>query len=236
MRPRAITGRIKGMPNRGYRPSAGDPLLILAMDHRESFGRTLFGVRDDRPDAAQRAAMEAAKRLIYAGLAHARGQLPGGRAGVLVDERYGQPVIEAARSDGVVLAVPVERSGRAWFELEWGQDWPGHVTGARPDYAKVLVRDNPAFPHGLREQQLRALRDVSDALRGRGVPLLYELLVPATSGQLAAAGEEPIAGYHQGNADSEQAVAQIAERYLDFARRYCAAGGAVVAGNPGPHA
>jgi len=170
------------MTNRGYRPSAGDPLLILAMDHRESFGRTLFGVRDDRPDAAQRAAMEAAKRLIYAGLARALGQLPAGRAGVLVDERYGQPVVEAARSDGVVLAVPVERSGRDWFELEWGQDWLGHVTGARPDYAKVLVRDNPAFPPGLREQQLRALREVSDALRGRGVPLLYELLVPATSG------------------------------------------------------
>ena len=316
------------MPNAGYRPSAGDPLLILAMDHRESFGRTLFGVRDDRPDAAQRAAMEAAKRLIYAGLARARGQLPGGRAGVLVDERYGQPVIEAARSDGVVLAVPVERSGRDWFELEWGQDWLGHVTGARPDYAKVLVRDNPAFPHGLREQQLRALRDVSDALRGRGVPLLYELLVPATSGQLAAAGakpetydrdlrpglvtrviadnqaagvepaiwkvegldtadaaravvdqiradgrdhvdavvlgrdapaarlnhwlavaapidgfvgfaigrsvwEEPIAGYNQGKADSERTVGQIAERYLDFARRYCAASGAVAAGDAG---
>ena len=316
------------MPNAGYRPSAGDPLLILAMDHRESFGRTLFGVRDDRPDAAQRAAMEAAKRLIYAGLARARGQLPGGRAGVLVDERYGQPVIEAARSDGVVLAVPVERSGRDWFELEWGQDWLGHVTGARPDYAKVLVRDNPAFPHGLREQQLRALRDVSDALRGRGVPLLYELLVPATSGQLAAAGakpetydrdlrpglvtrviadnqaagvepaiwkvegldtadaaravvdqiraggrdhvdavvlgrdapaarlnhwlavaapidgfvgfaigrsvwEEPIAGYNQGKADSERTVGQIAERYLDFARRYCAASGAVATGDAG---
>ena len=48
--------------------------------------------------------------------------------------------------------------------------------------------------------------------------------------------EEPIAGYHQGNADREQAVAQIAERYLGFARRYCAASGAVVAGEPGPRA
>ena len=86
------------MRDDGYRPSRGDPLLIMAMDHRESFGRTLFGVRDDHPDTRQRAAMTAAKRLIYAGLDRARAELPRGHAGVLVDERYGQPVIEAARS------------------------------------------------------------------------------------------------------------------------------------------
>lgn len=176
------------MEDPGLRSSSGDPLLIMAMDHRESFGRTLFGVRDDRPDAGQRAAMTAAKQLTYAGLARARLELPCGRAGVLVDERYGQPVIEAAHADGVVLAVPVERSGRSWFELEWGQAWREHVTASRPDFAKVLIRDNPAFPREQRERQLHALRDVSDALCGLGVPLLYELLVPATDAQLAAVG------------------------------------------------
>jgi hypothetical protein len=55
-------------------------------------------------------------------------------------------------------------------------------------FAKALVRDNPAFPRKRREQQLRMLREVSDAVRGLGVPLLDELLVPVTGGQLAAAG------------------------------------------------
>jgi myo-inositol catabolism protein IolC len=176
------------MPDDRYRPSRGDPLLIMAMDHRESFGRTLFGVRDDDPDAEQRAAMTAAKRLIYAGLAYAGAELPCGHAGVLIDERYGQPVIEAARADGVILAAPVERSGRDWFELEWGQQWLAHVSSVQPDFAKVLVRDNPAWPRERREQQLRALRLVSDGLRRVGVPLLYELLVPASEEQLAAVG------------------------------------------------
>jgi myo-inositol catabolism protein IolC len=176
------------MPNHSYRPSPQDPLLIMAMDHRESFGQSLFGVKDASPDEVQRAAMESAKRLIYAGLAQARAQLPGGRAGVLVDERYGQAVIGAAHSDGVVLAIPLERSGRDWFELEWGQDWQAHVASNRPDFAKVLVRDNPGFPAGQRDQQLRALHEVSDALHGLAVPLLYELLVPATDEQRAAAG------------------------------------------------
>ncbi|HBW21319.1 MAG: 2-deoxy-5-keto-D-gluconate 6-phosphate aldolase domain-containing protein [Streptosporangiaceae bacterium] len=176
------------MTEHAYHPSAGDPLLILAMDHRESFGRSLFGVTDDQPDSGQIAAMEAAKQLIYAGLAQARAELPGGRPGVLVDERYGRAVIAAARSDDVVLAVPVEHSGREWFEPEWGPQWLEHVREIRPDFAKVLVRDNPAFPGEQRERQLRALRDVSDGLRSIGVPLLYELLVPATDEQLRAAG------------------------------------------------
>jgi myo-inositol catabolism protein IolC len=315
------------MPDHGYRPSAENPLLILAMDHRASFGRSLFDVKDDRPDAAQRAAMQAAKQLIYAGLARALGQLPGGRAGVLVDERYGQPVAEAAHSDGVVLAVPVERSGRDWFELEWGQDWIARITSSRPDFAKVLIRDNPAFPRAKRERQLRKLRETSDALGTLGIPLLYELLVPATGDQLAAAGgstdaydrdlrpglviqviadnqaagvepaiwkvegletadaaravvtqiraggrddvcaivlgrdapaarlehwlavagpvdgfagfaigrsiwEDPITSHNNEHATEDETVGQIAGRYLDFARRYCAASGAA-AGGPG---
>lgn len=174
------------MPDDGHRPSRNDPLLIMAMDHRESFGRTLFGVTGEGPDPEQRAAMTAAKRLIYAGLACARAELACGRAGVLVDERYGQPVIEAGRPDGVILAVPVERGGCDWFKPEWGEQWLAHVSSVRPDFAKALVRDNPAFPRERRERQLRALRLVSDGLRQARVPLLYELLVSAGRKQLAA--------------------------------------------------
>jgi myo-inositol catabolism protein IolC len=108
-----------------------------------------------------------------------------------VDEFYGQAVIDQARSDGTILAVPVERSGRDWFELEWGQDWLEHVGSIRPEFAKVLIRDNPGFPAPQREQQFGLLRQVSDALARLRVPLLYELLVPATSDQLAAAGGTP---------------------------------------------
>ena len=34
-------------------PSAAQPLFILAMDHRDSFGPTLFGVKDDTPTDQQ---------------------------------------------------------------------------------------------------------------------------------------------------------------------------------------
>jgi myo-inositol catabolism protein IolC len=161
------------------------------MDHRASFGKTLFGVTGDEPDPAAAAAMTSAKGLIFGGLRAALPALAGGRAGVLVDERYGQEVIDAARPAGVVLAIPVEASGHDWFTLEWGEQWLGHVTAVRPDYAKVLVRDNPDFDPAQREEQFKRLAAVSSALDGLGVPLLYELLVPGTDAQLARAGHDP---------------------------------------------
>lgn len=175
-----------------WQPGHDDPLFILAMDHRSSFGKTLFGVRDDQPDQTQLAAMTAAKRLIFAGLREAQTRLPYGRAGVLVDEQYGRAVIDEALAvrDTITLAVPVEASGHDWFTLQWGSQWREHVERIRPDYAKVLVRDNPDFDPGDRARQLDLLARLSRGLGEIGTPLLYELLVPATDAQLAAVGHD----------------------------------------------
>jgi myo-inositol catabolism protein IolC len=178
--------------NSGWQPRHDDPLFILAMDHRESFGRTLFEVKHDDPDQAQAEAMRSAKLLIFQGLQVAQPSVTSGRIGVLVDERYGQDVIDAVKSsaDPMELAVPVEASGHEWFTLEWGDQWLEHVKSVKPDYAKVLVRDNPGFDAAQRDAQLTSLAQVSAGLRTVGVPLLYELLVPATDAQLAQAGHD----------------------------------------------
>ena len=177
----------------GWQPRHDDPLFILAMDHRESFGRTLFEVKDDDPDQAQADAMTSAKMLIYEGLRTALPKMTSGRIGVLVDERYGQDVIDAVKgssTDPMVLAVPVEASGHDWFTLEWGDQWLEHIESVKPDYAKVLIRDNPGFDAAQRDAQLASLAQVGAGLRTVGVPLLYELLVPATDAQLAQAGHD----------------------------------------------
>lgn len=173
-----------------WRPSHRDPLFILAMDHRGSFGSSLFDVQHDAPTAAQAARMRRAKDVIYAGLVSASQQLTVGRAGVLVDERYGRSVIQRATRDEMVLAVPIEASGHDWFTLEWGEQWMDHVREVDPDYAKVLVRDNPAFDPSERAPQLERLAGVGSALDQAGVPLIYELLVPGTPEQLAGVGQD----------------------------------------------
>jgi myo-inositol catabolism protein IolC len=153
------------------------------MDHRGSFGKSLFDVEDDSPTPDQLARMKAAKSLIFAGLRQAAPAL--GRPGVLVDEELGSDVIEAARGT-VVLAIPIEASGHDWFTLQYGHDWLDHVLAVRPDYGKVLVRDNPAFAATDRSAQLDRLAAVSAGLAAAGIPFLYELLVPATDDQLAS--------------------------------------------------
>jgi myo-inositol catabolism protein IolC len=178
--------------NLTWQPRHHDPLFIVAMDHRDSFGKTLFDVRNDDPDGTQLAAMKSAKQLIFEGLQEAVPMLTSGRAGVLVDEQYGRGVIDKVVAGGtsVVLAVPIEASGHDWFTLEWGDQWLEHVERIKPDYAKVLVRDNPDFDAAKRERQFGELAPVSAELAKRGVPLLYELLVPATDAQLHQAGDD----------------------------------------------
>ena len=171
-----------------WSPTHDDPLLILAMDHRGSFGSSLFGVEHDSPTDQQEARMQQAKRLIYAGLRDVRPQITRGRPGVLVDEQYGSAVVAAAPSDDVVLAIPVEASGHDWFTLEYGEQWLDHVREVAPAYAKVLVRDNPSFDASERSRQFDALAKVSAGLADAGVSFLYELLVPATDGQSATVG------------------------------------------------
>jgi myo-inositol catabolism protein IolC len=168
-------------------PSAGDPLLILAMDHRDSFAK-LFGVTDREPSPSDEAAMRAAKRLIYHGVRDARSQLDGGQAGVLVDEELGAAVLREARGDGLVVAMPVEKSGQKLFELQYGDDTEAHIDEFAPDYVKVLVRMNPADGADDTARQLAALAALSKLLTERGTAFLFELLVPATDEQLQQAG------------------------------------------------
>jgi myo-inositol catabolism protein IolC len=170
-------------------PSEGDPLLILAMDHRDSFAK-LFGVTDGEPSPADEAAMRAAKLLIYHGVRDARSQLDGGQAGVLVDEELGAAVLREARDDRLVVAMPVEKSGQRLFALQYGDDTEAHIEKFTPDYVKVLVRMNPADSADDTAHQLAGLAALSKLLTQRSTPFIYELLVPATDEQLKRVGSQ----------------------------------------------
>jgi myo-inositol catabolism protein IolC len=170
-------------------PTARDPLLILAMDHRDSFAK-LFGVTDGEPSPSDEVAMRAAKLLIYHGVRDARLQLPSGQAGVLVDEELGAAVLREARDDKLVVAMPVEKSGQRLFTLQYGDDTEAHIEEFTPDYVKVLVRMNPADSAADTEQQLAGLAALSTLLTARGTPFIYELLVPATDEQLKQVGSQ----------------------------------------------
>jgi myo-inositol catabolism protein IolC len=164
-------------------PSAQHPLMILALDHRDSFEKMFAKVSGDRHPAMRRC-----KLLVYEGLLAARPELGDGVAGVLVDEDLGSEVQEAAHDDGVTLAIPVEKSGERVFQLEYGDATEAHVGHIAPDYVKVLVRMNPDDDGETTRTQLRRLGELSSWLHSISMPFLYELLVPASDEQLASVG------------------------------------------------
>ena len=173
-------------------PSPAQPLFVLAMDHRDSFGRTLFGVQGT-PTGEQLTAMRDAKSLIFAAARRLAGtDLGGGRLGVLVDEQLGADVAREAKKAGFTLAMPVEASGADRFTFEYGDDFAAHVEAFNPDWIKVLVRFNPADPAELREAQTQTLRQLSDWAAASRRHWLLELLVPPTREQLTAHDDQAL--------------------------------------------
>jgi myo-inositol catabolism protein IolC len=192
-------------------PSPSQPLFILAMDHRDSFGRTLFGVKGE-PTAGQLAAMRDAKSLIFTAARRLAGtDLGGGRLGVLVDEQLGADVAREARAAGFTLAMPVEKSGSDRFTFEYGDDFPAHVEAFDPDWIKVLVRFNPADPAELRQDQTRTLRRLSGWAADSRRHWLLELLVPATREQLAAQDDQAMYDEHERPALTVQVINALTE-------------------------
>lgn len=159
-------------------------LFMLAFDHRKSI-RPLFRIEGE-PSPEDRTRISAAKELVYEGLLSAR--LPAdARPGLLVDEEFGTPVLERARTEDVVAAVAVERSGQKEFQFEYG-DFGEHLERLSPELAKALVRYNASGDRELNDRQLERLRTLSDYLAGSDTDLLFELLVPPTEEQLAEFG------------------------------------------------
>jgi myo-inositol catabolism protein IolC len=161
-------------------------LYILAFDHRGSFQKKFFGI-DGEPDSEQTAMIADAKHLIFEGVSQAlnAGAEPS-LTGVLVDEQFGSTVPEEARTRGLKLAMPVERSGQNMFDFQYGEDFGAHIERFDPDFTKVLVRYNPDGDADGNADQRAKLKRLSDWLHARERKFLFELLVPAEDAQLAA--------------------------------------------------
>jgi myo-inositol catabolism protein IolC len=186
-----MTGSVEAAagPMRDGVPGDG-VLLILAVDHRASLERDLYGLTAP-PTPAQAARISADKLLVYQALLDAAGQLPAGvQPGILIDEQYGASVAElATRTAGAVsLSMPLEASGQDWFEFAYGPHWQQHAGFFAAEHAKVLVRDNPGLDPARRDQQAGRLAQISAWAAAAGRSLIVELLVPATRADQDATG------------------------------------------------
>ena len=89
------------------------PLFILAFDHRGSFQKKFFGVSGE-PTAQEGERISDAKHVIFEGFLRALDEGADRKsAGLLVDEQFGAAIARTGKADGLILAMPVEKSGRS---------------------------------------------------------------------------------------------------------------------------
>ena len=163
-------------------------LYILAFDHRGSFQKKMFGIQGDPTDEETRRIADA-KHLIYEGMVKAVGQgAEAGATGVLVDEQFGGDITAEAKAAGLVLSMPVEKSGQEEFDFQYGDQFGEHIAEFDPDFSKVLVRYNPEGDAGMNARQTARLKRLADWLHDNDRKFLFELLVPATDAQLESVG------------------------------------------------
>jgi myo-inositol catabolism protein IolC len=171
-------------------PGWTEPLLVFAMDHRDSF-RRLLGLGETPADVLQGRAV---KRVVLDGFVAALDELPG-RSGatVLLDEEYAGHLVEDARRAGARICLPLERSGQVELHWEYGEALAATaevVDRTRPDLVKALLRYNPEGEVELNARQAARLGEMSSWCRDRSLPLMVEVLMPPTSEQRAASGPD----------------------------------------------
>ena len=151
-----------------------DEVYVLAFDHRNQFAAVAdqYGVKHDRIAALKiLIARASAKVIIEAGLQ--------GRAGIIVDDRFGQSVLEHATGNGLWIGRPVELPGSRPLQFERGSNVGVHIlTWPSEHVVKCLVFYHPNDVETMIETQLGRLLDLHRACRFSGNELLLELLPP----------------------------------------------------------
>lgn len=103
-------------------------LLLCAFDHRDFFER--LAAEHAGPALSRFATVAGAKELVLEAALAVRDRAPAEQRdglGVFVDEQYGAHVALRARTEGLVLAMPAERSGAPEFQCEFGDRFAAHI-------------------------------------------------------------------------------------------------------------
>ncbi len=164
-------------------------MFIMPFDHRGSFQEKLFGIKGRQPNAEETREIASYKNIIYDGFLMAIKQgVPKDKAGILVDEQFGNDILLEAHKGGFMTACPAEKSGQDEFDFEYGAEFGAHINKYQPTFVKVLVRYNPEGDATLNKRQSERLKKLSDYCHSHGNKFMFELLVPATPEQLAKCG------------------------------------------------
>ena len=159
------------------------PLYILPFDHRSSFAKGLFGWKGPLTEEQTETIVQS-KAVIYDAfkLSLAKG-LSKEHSGIFVDSQFGAAILRDAHANGYIACMPVEKSGQAEFQFEFGDNYEAEIEKFQPNFVKALVRYNPEGDEALNRRQVARLKALSDTVHKHNRYFMFELLVPPTAGQ-----------------------------------------------------
>lgn len=165
------------------------PLFVLPFDHRGSFAKGLFNT--ENLDSETLAKIYDMKNLIYEAIFESQKilGLPEDHFAILVDELYGQSVLEDASTKGLIIIQTTEKSSLDEFDFQY-EDFGEHLKKYKATFAKALVRYNPGGDTEANQRSREKLKKLSDWCHANEVKLLIEPLVPATEEQLLTVGND----------------------------------------------
>ena len=151
----------------------------------------MLGIHDRNADLQEVEKLAGYKRVIYEGFLEAlEKDVPTDTAAILVDQKYGEKLLADANRRGITTCTSVEKSGQPEFDFEYGDAFGQRLQDASPTFAKVLVRYNPDGDSKANDNQRRRLKTLSDFTHSTGYKFMFELLVPATEGQLQSVAQD----------------------------------------------
>jgi 5-dehydro-2-deoxygluconokinase len=149
-------------------------LCVMAFDHRSQFVELAQAAR------APLSRLPELKRLLLQAAERTRDELGlHGKAGVLIDGRYGLDALAAATGSGLWIGRPVEQPGSRPLAFDGTRsigstlvEWP------REQVVKCLVHYHPDDDAELRVAQEERLLELWEATRASGHELLLEVIAP----------------------------------------------------------
>ncbi len=165
-----------------------ETLLILAADHRNHLKKEILHVKNELSEK-QLEKLKDFKSIIFEAF---KLSLENGakkdECGFLMDEDYGDKSLKLAKESGIIIILPVEKSGMKTFEFEYGKNFIQHIEKYNPEYVKVLIHYNHDNIEG-NEKTLKNLRILNNYLVNTNHKFLLEMLVDPTQEQLKKYGK-----------------------------------------------
>jgi len=151
-------------------------IFMLPFDHRHSFVES-FGFKE-KLDKKQFETIKQYKQIIYNGFLLVRkGIKDKSNLCILVDDYFGSEILKSARINKIPFAISTEKSGKKYFDFEYGKNFAQFLEKANPNFVKALVRYDPKDRRNCLTS-LKKLKQLNDFCRREKRVFLIELLTP----------------------------------------------------------